>query len=220
MIVSLNMSKAQGVSFGIKAGVNLQNITGLNMSSNVGGVQQNGTSTMNIGFHVGGIMKLGFSENWALIPEFLYTTSGVKQTITQTYAIGGVNYNSSSVNTTSLGYIQIPVLLNYRIPGGLNFSAGPYLSMLVGSNSSTSTTINGETTTHTSSSDTSNSKVDIGLALGVGFQTGIGLGIGLRYDIGMTSVYKTYTYNNSGMYYTQPASGKNGVLQLSLNFMF
>jgi len=217
MVASLNLVNAQGVTFGAKAGLNLENISGV----------PNTSASMNIGFHIGGIVNIGVNESFSVQPELLYSTAGAKwdQTTTQTFF--GVTETIDDNAKYSLSYIQIPILAQYKLDNGLFFQAGPYFGILMGASASETitTTITGQPTQSTSvssSSDSANNKLDIGLAFGVGYQMPSGLGFSLRYDLGLSSLYKGYSYTDpsSGLTITQPDYGKNGVIQISVHYMF
>jgi outer membrane protein OmpA-like peptidoglycan-associated protein len=218
MIVSLNVIKAQqGVSFGIKAGLNLENIIGLNSNQGVVGITENESSKMTFGFHAGVIVRVGFDDHWAFAPELLYTTGGARTTTSQTYTILGATYTSNTTGSLGLSYIQLPLFVNYKLDCGLYFEAGPYLAILVGTTKSTTDANNNSTT---SSSDTANNSIDVGVGAGVGWRFCNGLGFNFRYNYGLNALYKNYTYDNSGISSTVPSYGKNGVLQFSISYMF
>lgn len=219
MIVSLNVIKAQtGVCFGIKAGLNLEDIVGLNSGNGVVGITENNSSKMNFGFHAGVLARIGFDDHWALAPEVLYTTGGARTTISQTYTILGATYTSNSTGTVSLSYIQVPIFVNYKFDFGGYLEAGPYIAFLIGTNTST-TNANGTSTSSTS--DTSNNSMDLGVGAGAGYRFCNGLGFNLRYNYGLNMVYKEGAhYNDAGIRYTQPSYGKNGVLQFSISYLF
>src|ERR1035437_4892813 len=217
MIVSLNVIKAQGVCFGIKAGLNLENIIGLNSNQGVVGITENESSKMTFGFHAGGFARIGIDNHWAITPEVLYTTGGAKTTVSQTYIVLGATYTSNSTGSLSLSYIQVPVFVNYKLDCGLYFEAGPYLAILVGASKTTTDANNNSTA---SSSDTANNSIDFGVGAGVGWRFCNGLGFNFRYNYGLNALYKNYTYDNSGVSTTVPSYGKNGVLQFSISYMF
>src|ERR1035437_1403162 len=161
MIVSLNVIKAQtGVCFGIKAGLNLEDIVGLNSGNGVVGITENNSSKMNFGFHAGVLARIGFDDHWALVPEVLYTTGGARTTVSQTYTILGATYTSNSTGTVSLSYIQVPIFVNYKFDFGGYLEAGPYMAFLIGTNKSTT---NSNGTSISSTSDTSNNSMDLGV---------------------------------------------------------
>ena len=221
MIAGLNASKAQqGVCFGIKVGANLENIIGLNSGQGVVGVTENESSEMTFGFHAGVFLRWGLDDHWAIVPELLYTTGGAKETIAQTYYIGNTAYTSSTTGNISLHYLQLPVFVNYQFDMGLYLEGGLYIAGLIGTTTSSTTTSNGVTKSSTSTSDTTNNQLDWGVGAGVGYRFCNGLGFNLRYNYGLYAVYKNFSYENQGVSYRQPSYGNNGVLQLSVSYLF
>ncbi|SKC40753.1 porin family protein [Ohtaekwangia koreensis] len=98
---------AQGVSGGVKAGLNLANQT----------FSGNGfTSSPSFlpGFHAGAYLTAMFSDHIGLQPELLYSGQGAKS--------GNEKYK--------LTYIAIPVLLRYNVNSVFSFHAGPQIGVL------------------------------------------------------------------------------------------
>jgi len=217
MIASINMIKAQGVCFGIKAGVNLENISGLAAGDNAVGSITNESTSITLGFHAGVFANISLSDHWALVPEVLWTTAGAQRTFTQT--INGNTY--TAVGPFSLSYLQIPVFLNYKLGSGFYIEGGPYIAFLVGANSSVPTfNDQGQATTIVSSSDTYNNKMDFGVGLGLGYRMCNGLGINLRYNQGLNTVYLANRQGNQAVITNEAAYGKNGVAQVSISYLF
>lgn len=105
VVVSAN---AQETKFGVKAGVNLANVTG--------DVEE---TDMAIGFQVGGYVHLGLSDAFAIQPELLFDNKGFSQ-----------EFGDETFRTT-LNYITIPVLAKYMITDGLHIHAGPQVGILM-----------------------------------------------------------------------------------------
>lgn len=97
---------AQGLSGGLKAGVNLANMTG-----DINDVE------MKIGFHVGGFLNIGLSDELSFQPELLYNAIGAKES-------GG---GDGKINTS---YISVPLMVLYNF-GVVNIQAGPQIGFLL-----------------------------------------------------------------------------------------
>ncbi len=221
MIASVNVMNAQ-MTFGIRGGLNLGNISGIGSAAAAQGSGVSVSTSMGVGFHVGAILNYDINDNLAFAPELLYTTVNCKETMSYSYTFFGQTYSGSGTGTNVLSYIQLPLLLKYSLnkEEGLNFSAGPYLGILAGASSTSTSVSNGQSSSSSSSSDSSNNKLDIGLALGVGYLLPMGLGFDLRYNIGLANDYKSSSYTDSnGNTQTQAAYGKNGVIMLSFRYM-
>jgi hypothetical protein len=122
---------------------------------------------------------------------------------------------------------------------GLNFFAGPYFGILVSAKESldgysytTTTSVTGfpalntsNTTTYPSGSyklDTGSimSSMDMGIRLGAGFDLPMGLGFTAGYNLGLTTLFPSHTYGTAPYTVTTPAYGKNGVITVSIRYLF
>ena len=218
MIASLNMIKAQGVCFGIKGGVNLENIIGLNSGQSVVGFTENESAKMTVGFHAGIFAKIALGDHWALVPEVLYTTGGAQRTFSRTY--GGHTYTATG--PFALSYLQIPIFVNYKFDCGFYLEGGPYLAFLVGSTTNYNyTDEHGDVISAPVSQKTDANGFDVGVGAGAGWRFCNGLGFNARYNYGLNTVYKDYSVDNSGISTNQSNTyGKNGVMQLSISYLF
>lgn len=106
--------KAQGLDFGVKAGVNFANITD---ASNLSG---------RTGFVAGIFLGGKLNDNLGLQGELLYSQQGAE------FELGNFN----------LDYVNVPVLIKYYVAQGLNIQAGPQFGVVV--NDDVNATILGE----------------------------------------------------------------------------
>lgn len=104
-LLAVNVSKAQEIRFGAKAGLNLATLTGDAMT---------GFDTRT-SFHIGGLVEIPLSEKFSVQPELLYSEKGSEFFSTE----------------LSLGYLDIPVLAKYHIIKGLSAELGPVASILL-----------------------------------------------------------------------------------------
>jgi hypothetical protein len=98
---------AQGVSGGVKLGLNMANQT----------LSGNGFTTSPSflpGFHAGGYLTMMFTEHLGLQPEVLYSGQGAKN---GSYKL-------------KLGYITVPVLVRFNINDIISFHLGPQIGVL------------------------------------------------------------------------------------------
>lgn len=97
----------QGISGGVKAGLNLANQT----------FSGNGYTTSPSflpSIHAGGYVTVMFTEHFGLQPEVLYSAQGAKS--------GDEKYK--------LGYVTVPVLVRYNVNSLISFHAGPQFGVL------------------------------------------------------------------------------------------
>jgi hypothetical protein len=110
MIIGLVAITASAqLSGGIKAGLNLANYTGDDVSDN----------SMRTAFHAGVYATFNLSDKVALQPELLYNSTGTK------YDFGdGFEFDFIS------DYISVPVMLLYNVNETINLQVGPQISFL------------------------------------------------------------------------------------------
>ena len=101
-------SYAQGISGGLKAGVNFSNQV-------YSGGGFSASADARTGFHAGGYLNLGFSESFSLQPELLYSSVGAKFMDTQ----------------FKTDYVSIPVMFKYNPAAIFNIHAGPQFGFLM-----------------------------------------------------------------------------------------
>ncbi len=117
-LVTVNaFAQDNGISFGIRAGINFQNLTGK---------YNNGDKFSNKlipGINIGGNAEIPVATDFYLQPGLLFTTKGAK-------------WKDSNVKTT-LSYIEVPVNFLYKpslAEGKLLLGFGPYAAFGVGAN--------------------------------------------------------------------------------------
>ncbi|PWU04840.1 MAG: PorT family protein [Bacteroidetes bacterium] len=109
-------SSDAGVSFGIRAGVNFQNITGKDNDGNKLDYK------MKTGFHVGLNAEIPITEQLFFQPGLLFSTKGAK-------------YNNDGTGSINLSYLELPLNVIYKHPvgsGHLLVGVGPYLAYGIG----------------------------------------------------------------------------------------
>lgn len=159
-------AKAQGVSFGLKAGMTAST---MKASTSMEGFD----FKSKIGFYAGAIAEIGVSENFAVQPEVYYEMLGAKMK---------VDYGEGSMEGQSdLGYVSIPLLAKYRNQG---FSAflGPQIGILISAKGKS----DGETE---DIKDQFNS-TDFAGVVGVGYTLTNGFGFDARYQMGFSNIAK------------------------------
>lgn len=149
---------AQDINIGVKGGLNVYNINNDN----------NSEYDSKLGFHAGLIGHIHLTRRFAVQPELVYSVQGAK------YTNGGVE---SKLN---LGYINIPVLLQYMFDNGFRLQAGPQLGFM----------LNAKTEVGNVKSDVKDNfkTVDFGLGFGAGYVTTSGFGVDARYNLGLSNI--------------------------------
>jgi hypothetical protein len=184
------VSKAQ-TNFGIKGGFDQAIISDGDGShfTGFGGFFVN----TNLGYH------------WHLQPELLYSGAG------GVYGNGYYFNPNSPYNTTvSMGYIQVPVMLQYRFNPGFYLEFGPQLGVLTNATYIT----DGERQSGTSDYNT----VDFALDFGLGFRLGPVVSLFTRYELGLSNVYSSSA--NDGTSNTGVPTAYNRNFQFGIGFTF
>jgi len=168
---------AQKVVFGVKAGANVSNFTG-------GNFDQVDKKAL-VGFHGGAYLNFSF-VGFAIQPELMISTQGAK-----------IDSVSGSYDW-KVTYVTLPVMAQYRAPGGFFIEAGPQVGFKISDNIENKTIENFA------------KDLDLSAAAGLGFKAKSGFGLGARYTVGLSKV---------GDF--EPSTGidpdfKNGVIQASL----
>jgi hypothetical protein len=152
---------AQGVSGGLKLGLNLSNQT---MSSTESSFTSSPSFRPSI--HVGGYLTLMLSEKFGVQPEILYSGQGYKETN----------------GTIAIDYITVPVLARYNFTSLFSVHLGPQIGVLMSAKAKPE---NGG-----DSQDLKEylKGTDIGVAAGLGIDLPMGLNFGFRFVKGFTNI--------------------------------
>ncbi len=157
-------AKAQSTHFGIKGGLNASS---LNSSPSISDMQTK------IGLNAGFLAHIHTaSELWAIQPEVYYSSEGAKS-------------KSNSADKMELGYINVPVLVQYMFGNGFRVEAGPQVGFLMNAKAKqggTSTDIKNDLKSAVFS-----------IPVGLGYLTSSGLGFDARYNFGISNIYKDNT---------------------------
>jgi Outer membrane protein beta-barrel domain len=194
--------RSRSAVFGIRAGYSLATWNGL-----VYVVPDAEYKTIP-GFHAGMFINIRLADAIGLEPGAFYSAKGWKGTGTLD---DGTGNTLKGTLTNKLTYIDFPLLLRFYVKG-LNFGAGPQVSLLMSSQSEFNGTIN-QVAVNTSD-DTRDyiNDSDFGLVLSVGYEFMSGLSLHATYDLGLT--------NNVAVspYYTWDEA-RNRVLKFSVAFV-
>ena len=175
-VLAFGFANAQDVKFGVKGGLNFTNVTGGQFSG-----------TSKVGFHVGGLAEIKFTDKLAIQPELLFSTKGA-------------NYNlMGSTSTVNLSYIDIPVMVKYFVIDKLSIEVGPQISLL--------TSAKRKDPSETVDIKEFTNKTDFGLNIGAGYELKGGILLQARYYLGLSDLSKaepdgevSYKDKNSGLF--------------------
>ena len=152
-------AEAQNVNVGVKGGLNIYNIN-----------NSNGQKYDNLlGFNLGLVGHIHLAKQLALQPELVYSAQGAK-------------FTTAGVETKiQLGYINVPLMLQYMFDNGFRLQAGPQVGFLVNAKS--------KTPNLTIDIKDRFKKVDVGLGAGIGYvNPSTNFGIDARYNLGLSNI--------------------------------
>lgn len=171
-------------SMGVKGGVNLANVYGNDVEG----------ANILAAFSGGVFEHFNFAGLLAVQPELIYDGEGAK----------------GDGATLSLGYIDIPVMVQLKTPVGFYAEAGPQIGVLVSAKAKAdgeSDNVSGDF-----------KRTNLSACFGVGFGFIGGLKLGARYNLGLTNIFKTAGED------VDPAnpspSAKTGSFTVGLSFSF
>ncbi len=153
---------AQSTRFGVKGGLN---------ASTLNSSPSNSSLQTKIGFNAGLLAHIHTSnETWAFQPEAYYSSEGAKS-------------KSNNDSKLDLGYINVPVLVQYMFDNGFRLEAGPQVGFLVSAKSKL----------NNNSTDVKNmmQSAVFSIPAGIGYLTSNGLGFDARYNFGISNIYKS-----------------------------
>jgi hypothetical protein len=154
-------AKAQDVHFGVKAGLNASSLN----------YNNNSDMQTKIGFNAGFLAHIHTSSKmWAFQPELYYSSEGAKS-------------KSNSNSSTDLGYLNIPVLIQYMFDNGFRIEAGPQVGFLM----------NAKYKVGNNSTDIKNhlKSAVFSIPVGLGYVTMSGFGFDARYNFGISNINKS-----------------------------
>ena len=105
---------AQGFRLGLKAGINMNQISG-----------QSFNQSYNLAYHAGAFAEIDFTKKLGIQPELLFNQSTGK---TVSGGLSAVTFPSDNI---TLNYLSIPVLLRYSIGSLVTLNLGPQYSILM-----------------------------------------------------------------------------------------
>ncbi|MDV3885347.1 opacity protein [Elizabethkingia anophelis] len=173
-----------GPRFGIKAGGNLSDLTNLDREKS------------KIGFYAGVFMNAPISSEFSIQPEVVYSQQGAKFK----------DFGNVTDLKKNLGYINVPVMVQYSATPDFYLEAGPEFGFLVDAQDKGK--VNG--VSYKSSGTDGYNTFNFGMGLGAGYRFTPNISINARYTAGFTNIVK----NNGG------DSVKNNNFQLGLGYTF
>ena len=153
---------AQRADFGIKGGLNLATWSNNNDSRGY---------SNRTGYHAGLFSQIHLGPFFAIQPEVVYSSQGTKYT-------DEVNLE----HNLQMNYLNIPVMAQVKVGGGLYAQAGPQVGFLMGVKDKV-----GDVETGFLEKEDFK-KTDVALGFGLGFAGASPFGVDARYNLGLTNI--------------------------------
>ena len=204
----VSISSAQGVNFGVKAGVNLSSINGDYTDNN----------KAMVGFHVGALAEIGITEKFFFQPELLFSTQGAKIEESEDFDDFGIGFGYG--RKVKLNYINVPLMGKFYVTKGLNVELGPQVGFLMSAKQKVSGSlglVEFETEDDEDVKDRYKS-IDFGVNFGAGYKLNNGLFFNARYNLGLANITDEDFEND--VIDLEGVNTKNGVFQFSVGFIF
>ncbi|GAA4392894.1 porin family protein [Hymenobacter koreensis] len=205
-------NSADGVRFGLRAGVNVANWSGDAVQS-VKDLAEltNGavTQEQRTGFHAGAYVSLPLGARFTIEPGLQYSEKGM--TLSGRVPLERFDFLNARVTATSrMAYIDLPILAKAYLTPGLYVYGGPQASYLVSNKVRVQAGALGFSA-YSNDFDVRNQfrELDFSLTGGAGYQFGNGLGISAGYDYGLSSLDKNNRFD-----------AQNRVIKASVNYTF
>lgn len=186
-IPSIN-TQAQDLLFGFTGGLNMTTIS-----------SKYDESGFKVGLNLGGIAQYRFSEEISIITNLKFASKGQQFSIVKE----NTNEYTKTYHSTTLYYIDIPIMLQYQIKDIVGFEAGTTFGLCLGGRDKSQ--IGNEPWQIQKFSSGTYNPFEFGLTCGV-FSRDLGqnafnnIYIELRYFIGLTNFIKNYHHNyNNGV---------------------
>ncbi len=120
-VISLTTLNAQSIHLGIKGGASVNKLTG-----------QSFTDKFSFGYHFGGFIEIGIGKKLSLQPEVF--VSQVKQDTSSQFRAIYNNLLGVAPSNIQLSYLNLPILLGYKVSDQFSIQLGPQYSILMNQN--------------------------------------------------------------------------------------
>lgn len=121
LLISFSALQAQSLRIGVKAGTNMNKISG-----------QSFDNGYDFAYHAGAFLELDVNKAWGIQPEVIWSQfSGTPSNIKVVYATSIVSPTVDVTQPIKLNYLSIPVLLRVNLTGMFSIVAGPQYSILL-----------------------------------------------------------------------------------------
>jgi len=209
---SLAMKARAQVQFGVKGGLNASEmLTSGNPAIVVDGTTQHLKYFPITTVSGGAFASIPLAKKWYLQPEVMYSVQGATGKPEMDYLV-------TSTEDYRFSYLNVPILIKYKLPVGFFAETGPQIGLLL--HAKIEETMVGATSTVNYNNVKDQFKsTDISWALGAGYCSPINLGFDIRYNLGLNNINQASAEGMSS-YPIPNGAIKNGVFQAGVFFIF
>ncbi|MBX2961198.1 MAG: PorT family protein [Cyclobacteriaceae bacterium] len=177
--------------------------------------------SMKVKFHLGFYFIYPINDQLSIEARILYSAKGpqysgnAQEYDDQTFEM----YSGTKTITKQLSYLELPILVNYKVHEKIVLFAGPQVGFRLAANARsefTGTSQGGSTLTtdKTSNQNDYYSGIDFGLLVGIGYELSDKLGVNLAYNPGLSKIAQ-YEYEGEVTKYDV----KNSAILISLRYV-
>ncbi|MEN8248979.1 MAG: porin family protein [Bacteroidota bacterium] len=195
MLIPLAASlQAQNITYGVKAGLNLNNL-------NISPEEDPPAPKLRPGIHFGVFLQYNLTEAISIHPEISVSTQGA-------------NDRDPEVDQrVKLTYVNIPVLVKYQLPVGVNLFAGPQIGFLVGGTFEEEEKGSGEQDNYQARDYYKGT--DFSFGFGAGYSLDMGIDINIRYNLGLSD---NNNDSQGDAFYDPEQQIRSQVFQISVHY--
>lgn len=209
--VTLGLGAQAQIQFGVKAGLNASELnTSSNQEATISGTTQKLKNFPISGLNAGIFVHIPVWKKWSFQPELVYSNQGAEGKPIRNYVV-------SASETYKLNYLNLPLLVQYKLPLGFFAQTGPQIGYLL-KGKINETIVGAAHTNHYNVKDQFKS-TDFSWVFGAGYVSPINLGFDIRYNLGLNNINNATT---AGMAAAPVQSGtiKNSSLQIGIFYIF
>ncbi len=212
MTNSLIMTARAQVQLGVKGGLNIaEMLTNGSPTTIINGTDEHLKYYPFTTAHGGVFAYIPFAKKWGLQPELVFSMQGTTGKPEMDYLV------SVTEEDYRFSYLNIPILVKYKLPLGFFAETGPQIGLLV--HAKISETLVGATSTVNYSVKNQFKSTDLSWALGAGYCSPFNLGFDVRYNLGLSDINQA---SAKGLTTAPIPNGKmkNSVFQIGAFYIF
>ena len=211
MFCALTMTAHSQVQIGVKGGLNISEIlTSGNPATIVNGTTENMRYFPKTSVNGGVFFSIPLAKKWYLQPELAFSMQGATGRPEE-------NYFVTATEDYKLSYLNVPILVKYKLPLGFFVETGPQVGLLLSANDQE--TLVGATSNFSYNVKSHLKSTDLSWALGTGYCSPFNVGFDIRYNLGLSNI-SNVTPANEADAPVPNGTLKNSVVQIGVFYLF